>query len=344
MIIIFGAGGFVGTYLIDKLVRNGTEVVAVDIDNNIAKKYYEEKGIKYFCIDITKPEDFKQLPISNIEAIVQLACMQPANANKFITPYHYINTNVIGTLNCLEYCKENKIKTFLYTISNRSTQGMWNKGIIDENTPDCIKYGNNFTMFALSEIYATNLVEYYIKEFGLRGIIFRLPAIYGYGPHLEGYKDGEPFETGFMTFIRNAVMGYPIEVWGNLETKREFIYIKDVVSAIIAALENLKVVGLYNISCGKSITLLEEVQEIIEIFSAKQKLSTIVCKPEIQNSIEGFQFDISRAITELNWTPQYFLKEMLVDIKQELTYGQFSYLVKKRQMMLEKEKNDGKTN
>jgi len=264
--------------------------------------------------------------------VVQLACLQPANANREASlPRNYVMVNIVGTVNALEYCKKAGIQKILYTISNRNTQGLWERfEVLDEETPRSIKWGTEYTMFSISEGAATDCVEYYSREDGIRGLVYRLPAVYGYGPHLEGYRKGKPQKTGFMTFVENAVRGEAIEVWGDAKKAREIIYVKDVASAIRAGLINREAGGFYNISSGEAVTLMEEVEEIVRVFCPANKRSPIVLRPERPNSIEGFRLDISKARKELGWSPEYPLRRMLIDYKKEVEVGRFKHLLEIR--------------
>jgi UDP-glucose 4-epimerase len=203
--------------------------------------------------------------------------------------------------------------------------------------PKSIKYNTDFTLFSITESAASDFVEYYSKMLGIEGLIYRLPPVYGYGPHLEGYKDGEPYKTGFMIFVQNAIKGAPIEIWGDYNRGRDIIYVKDVVSAIIKGLFAKNAAGLYNISSGKSVTLKEEVEEIIRIFSSPGKPSRMIFRPDKPNSIESFRYDISKARRQIGWSPKYSLADMLIDFKKELKSGRFRHLLEKRERMLNSE-------
>ncbi|MBI9082625.1 MAG: NAD(P)-dependent oxidoreductase [Desulfobacterales bacterium] len=338
MVIIFGATGFIGIYLAERLSEQGTQILATDI-NSAGIEFYEKKGISFVSIDITKKEDFKKLPVDGVEAVIHLAAMQPANVSETTyDPLKYIEVNVIGTINVLEYCRKSKINKIIYTSSHRNTQGLWKYGKpVREKDGRSIKYDGEYAMFSISESAAQDCVEHYRKQHGLKGIIFRLPPVYGYGPHTKIFWHGKPVKTGFQIFIENAMAGKAIEVWGDCRIGRDIIYIKDVTEAFILALKCSDVEGLYNISSGRSIPLIEEVQNIIKIFCGKNGESKIFYKPEKSNSIEPFRYDNSKAKEDFGWEPKYSFEDMLIDYKREMESGQYSFLVEKRMRMLEKQ-------
>jgi UDP-glucose 4-epimerase len=335
MVIVFGAAGFVGTYLVAELVSQGFSVLAVDLCE-LGQAYYNERKIPFMRLDITKEEEFNKLPGKGVACVVNLACLQPANVKEEeYNPADYIKVNVLGTLNILEFCRKTGVRRIIYAISHRSVQGLWEQGkVISEDDTKAIKYTGNFSMYSISESTAADCVEHYRQQYGMQGIIFRLPPVYGYGPHMEGFKDGKPYKTGFQVFIENAVAGKPIEVWGDCEKGRDIIYVKDVVSVIILATKRKTALGLYNIASGKLLSLREEVEEIVKAFSPITHRSKIIYRPDKPNSIEPFLYDISKAKRDLGWYPKYSFAEMLVDYKKEMESGKFNFLVEKRKRMM----------
>jgi UDP-glucose 4-epimerase len=334
-IIVFGAAGFIGTYLIDELLKQNYQITASDI-SEIGKKYYAEKNVPYIPVDITNKDNFEKLEQIQYDAVIHLAAHQPANVSAgSYDPKDYININVNGTLNILEFCRKNNVGKIIYASSHRNTQGLWFKNKpIREDDGRCLKYTGQYTMYSISESAAQDCILHYQAQYGLKGIIFRLPPVYGYGPHTEIFMDGKPIKTGFQIFIDNAMACKPLEIWGDSNKGRDIIYIKDVVSAFIKALNNDNAQGLYNIASGKYLTLKEEAETIAEVFWGDDTKPKIIERPEKSNNIESFLYDISKAKRELDWSPKFNFKKMLVDFGKEMKNEKFNYLLEKRKMML----------
>jgi UDP-glucose 4-epimerase len=336
-ILVFGAAGFIGTYLIDELLKQNYEIVASDI-STIGEEYYREQNILYIPVDITNKNDFEKLEKTQYDAIIHLAALQPANYGANYTPHDYININVIGTLNILEFCRKNKATKIIYASSHRNTSGLWYKNIaIKEEDGRSQQYEGEYSMFSISESTAQDCVEYYRANYDLKGIIFRLPPVYGFGPHLEIFKNGKPIKTGFQTFIENAMNCKPLEVWGDINIGRDIIYVKDVVAAFIKALNNEKAGGLYNITSAYHLTLKEEVETIAKVFWGDKTKPVLIMKPEKAHTMDSFVYDNSKAKNDLAWTPQYNFEMMLYDYKKELDINKFGFLVKKRKKMFNEE-------
>jgi UDP-glucose 4-epimerase len=210
---------------------------------------------------------------------------------------------------------------------------------IREEDGRSIKFTGDYAMFSISESAASDCVQHYAEAHGIEGVVLRLPPVYGYGPHTEIFKDGKPIKTGFQIFIDNAQQGLPIELWGDPSNGRDIVYVKDVVHAIEIALERKGIGGLYNISSGRLLTLREQAEAIVRVFSPPGKQSELRNRPEKPNLVETYVYDIGKAKRTLGWEPKYSFEDMLRDYQSEKDSGRFSFLVEKRNMMLQDTEN-----
>jgi UDP-glucose 4-epimerase len=333
-ILVFGAAGFIGTYLTDELLRQKYQVVASDI-SELGQEYYKELHVPYVYLDITDKDDFEKIPQKHYDAVIHVAALQPANiSSKSFDPRNYIKVNVIGTLNILEFCRKNEIGKLIYASSHRNTQGLWSRNkAIREQDGRCHKNSGEYALFSISETAAQDCIEYYENEYCIKSIIFRLPPVYGYGPHTEIFKEGKPILTGFQTFIENAMSGKSLEIWGDSSVGRDIIYVKDVVSAFMKALERENARGLYNIASGTYLTLQEQVELTAKVFWSSNTKPVLTNKPEKEHKMDSFLYENSKAKKELDWCPQYSFEDMLLDYKKEMQSKRFKYLVEKRQKM-----------
>jgi UDP-glucose 4-epimerase len=335
-ILVFGASGFIATYLIDELLDQGFKVTASDI-NDIGREYYKSKNVNYINVDIIQKSDFGKLEQCKYDAVVHLAACQPANVGQEqYNASDYINVNVIGSLNILDFCKKNQVGKIIYASSHRNTQGLWsdNKAIREEDGRG-IKYSGEYAMFSISESAAQDCVMHYQAQYGLTGVIFRLPPVYGYGPHTEIFKDGKPIKTGFQIFIEKAIACQPLEIWGNGNVGRDIIYIKDVVSAFIKAITNPTVSGLFNITSGNYLTLRAQAEIIAKLFWGGATQPIFIERPELSNGMDTFLYDNSKAARELEWVPKFTFEDMLIDYKKEMESKRYEYLLNKRKTMFQ---------
>ncbi len=158
MIVVTGATGFVGFYLVNQLHSEGFKVIAVDNSGEEEAEYFRKNGIEFIKLDITREEEFEKLPLTGIEALINLACVQPANMpEELYDPAKYVSVNVLGVTNIFKFCQKNDIKKVLHTISHRNVQGLWEKGeVINEESPRAIKFTGKYSMFSISESAAAD--------------------------------------------------------------------------------------------------------------------------------------------------------------------------------------------
>jgi UDP-glucose 4-epimerase len=340
-VIVTGACGFMGFYLVRQLQEAGYSVLAVDKRMTEEAEFLIKSGVSFTAVDISREEEFGALPKDGAFAFINLACVQPANMpTDDSDPAKYIGVNTLGVANILKYCRANNITKMLHTISHRNVQGLWERGErITEESPRAIKFTGKFSLFSISESAAADIIEYYNQQHGMNCVIFRLPSVYGFGHHVSFLANGKSMQTGFGAFIENAANARPIEVWGNREVGRDVIYVKDVVSAILLAIkeENAGVSGIFNIASGKVLSLQAQVDSIIKVFAPKDRAPQIVYRPEKPNSVEACLYDISKAKRVLGWQPQYSFEDMLVDYKLEMERGKLNFLLTRKIRMIAEE-------
>ncbi len=328
MIVVIGASGFIGTYLTDELIVQGREVFATG-KSNLATDYYTARGVGCAKLDLTKEDDFRQLPQEDVEAVILLAGIVPANVTDY-DPRLYVDVNINGTLYALEYCRRVKGKKMIFASSHSDVAGLWDCGrAITEEDPRSITLTGDHAVYIITKIAGVDLVEHYHQEHGIQGVSMRLPAVYGYGPHTEIYIDGKRVVTGFKIFIEKALAGEPIEIWGDPSIGRDLVYVKDVVSAFIGAVDSTTAHGIYNIATGVRTTLEEQVQGAIDVFSPPGRRSPIVYRPEKPNNMHAYLYDISKAKRDLGYVVRYPFRKMLEDYKLEMEDKRFEHLIRR---------------
>ena len=333
MIIVIGASSSIGIYLVDELVAQKRTVLATT-RSKCRPEFYSEKGVAYQRVDVSKKSDFQKLPTQDIDAVILLAGLLPANFKEYASKYYdeYVNTNIQGTLNVLEYCRENKTKKIIFATSHSDVSGLWdcNRAITEED-PRTINYTGDHAVYIISKITAMDLIKHYHQEYGVEGISMRLPAVYAYSPRTGMYIGNKFVKAGFNIFIDKAITGEPIDIWGNAKIGKDIVYVKDVVSAFIGAVDSEKAHGLYNIATGICTTLEEEVRGIIEIFSSPDKRSKVYYKPEKQDTL-SYLYDISKAERDLGYVVRYPFKKMLEDYKLEMNRQPSRFLLTRQRL------------
>lgn len=334
MIIVIGATGFIGMYTVERLREDGYEVLATGRNPKMVAEL-KSKGIECIDLDIAKKEDFEKLPISGVEGIILLAGLLPANAKVDISSDEnaddYFRVNVIGTINVLEYCRSNGIKKVISTSSYADVFNAWKKGVaLKETEPRSFRYTGDHAVYVISKNAANDVMEYYNQQHGMQCAAFRLPPVYGVGPHSEIYVNGKYYKTGIQTFIENAEQGKDIEIWGNPHITRDIIYVKDVARAFSLALKSDRTCGLYNMTSNTELDLEDQVKAVIDVFG-REKKSKIVYRPEKQNNTPSFLFDMTKAKEDFGFIPKYkSYHDIMVDYKEELESGRWDNFISSR--------------
>lgn len=307
MIIVTGAGGFVGSYVVKDLVKSGYEVIATG--RKSAPLLALGCGQRAY-LDVTNRECFSYLPKDKVEAVVHCAALLMIDGH---APEEYFRVNTIGTFNVMEYCREVGAR-LIYTMTHSDINDV-GRVYVGENviplfmTPS-FEAGKNSLPFIQSKVSAAEMIYSYARAGTIRATILRLSNIRGVGSRDEKYN------CVFHQFVQKALRGDNIEIWGEAKTIRDLIYIKDVSNAVIKTLENPTANGLYNIGSGVGLTIRQEAEAIIAAFDSKSEL---VFRPDIEEYRKrSCVFKVEKARKELGWSPRYGYYEAMKDYRKEL--------------------------
>lgn len=335
MVIVIGATGFIGMYTVEALIQSGKEVLATGRNAKLGKKL-QDMGARFLSLDITNKSDFDKLPTRDVEGVILLAGLLPANAKADLeneeNAADYFEVNVIGAINVLEYCRKNGIKKVIGSCSYSDVSGAWGKGYpITEEEPRAFKFTGDHAVYVISKNACNDVMEYYNQQHGMKCAWFRFPPVYGVGPHGTIFVNGKAYKSGIATFIDNAKEGKNIELWGDPHIKRDIIYVKDVATAYVMALESDATYGLYNMTSGTQLDLEEQAQAVIDVFGS-DKGSKLVYRPEKPNNTPSFWYSMEKAKKDFGFVPAYTnYHDMMVDYKKELESGRWDDLVESRQ-------------
>jgi len=329
MVIVIGASGFIGSYLVDRLISEGISVLATG-RNTLAKAHYESRNVPFIHLNIAERKDFEKMPERGVEAVILLAAALPANMQDY-NPSEYILTNAMGTLNVAEFCRRTNVRKLISTTTYADVQNLWdeNRPIKDSDERN-FKYSGDHAMYVISKNCATDIIEHYSQQYGMDGVVARLPMVYGAGPHGSIYVDGNYYKSGIQTFIEKAIEGKPLEIWGDGKVARDIVYVKDVVKAFVLALKSNNARGVYNIASGVAVPLIDVAREVIDVFSSIVKKSEIVFvdKP---CPAQSFVFDIEKAKKDFGYVPDFVpFRKMLLDYKREIELSRFEHLTEGR--------------
>nr|WP_325191444.1 NAD(P)-dependent oxidoreductase [uncultured Selenomonas sp.] len=326
-IILFGATGNVGSYMAKYLSEyflcSDYEVIASG--RRRVANVFQSMGIEYISVDITKPEEFANLPTENVYAVILLAAVIPAYMKEY-SAEQYLQTNIMGTYHVLEYCRKVHADRILFSTSifDISLHNPGEYGLTDD-LPLNFSYHGDHSVYIISKNSGRELLKHYHAEYGLKYFVFRFPSIYLYSPEPYYYPNGKQTVHPLHLFVESAKAGKTIELWGDPNYASDMVYVYDCSQMFARAITSDRDGGLYNVGTGHPITLQEKINTIIEVFSPQDHPSKIVYCPEKKNS-GAFCMNVDKAKRELGYAPVYDVRKLFEDYKNEMELNRFAEL------------------
>ncbi len=302
-IIITGGHGFIGKNLIKYL---NSYYNIVNIDNSLLKspfkaKIKNKKTVNINCSIGNKKIIAKILKKYKPKLIFNLAAETHVDRS-IDNPENFIQNNIIGVYNLLEYFREytNKFNSKLIHISTDEVYGDVLKGRTSEKYP----YKPS-SPYAASKAASDHLVYSYVRTFNLKAIITNCSNNYGPKQHPEKL---------IPKIIYNIIKNKPIPIYGKGLNSREWIYVRDHCDALYKIFLKGKIGNFYNIGSNKNLTNLEVCRNLIDYSKKIIKLQNKV-KIEFVQDRPGhdirYALNSNKIKKELNWKPKTTFKQGL---------------------------------
>lgn len=303
-VLVTGAGGFIGSHLVEALAGNGAEVTALvhynalnswgnleELPSEILSKIDVKAG------DITDASFVRRLTDGN-EVIFHLAALI-AIPYSYVAPVSYVRTNIEGTVNMLEAARECGVGRFIHT-STSETYGTALYTPIDEDHPM-----QGQSPYSASKISADKMAESYYRSFGLPVVTVR--PFNTYGPRQSA-------RAVIPTIAMQLAGGVSTLKLGALDPVRDMNYVEDTVRGfMMAALAGEDCLGeVVNLGTGRGVTIGEIAGKLMEIsgrqISIEEDQSRI--RPD-KSEVFTLVASNEKAKRLLNWEPSVSLEEGL---------------------------------
>jgi len=277
MILITGGLGYLGGRIAKHLLEEGYKVrLATSRKNALIPKEINECEVVQINL-----QDFKSLKIATegVSTIIHLAAMNAQSCSK--APEEALIVNSLGTLKLLKAAVENKVSKFIY-FSTAHIYGSPLRGNISESSlPKPVH------PYSITHRTAEDYVFEYSKDGPLSGVIFRLSNAVGYPLS----KDSDCWMLVVNDLVKNVITDNKIQLRSSGDTKRDFLPISDVCTAVSFILENSLDTSceVYNIGSGCSMTL----NDLIELIAERAE-KTLGKRPDIEF------FDKNNSFEEVN--------------------------------------------
>ncbi len=312
-VLVTGAGGFIGSHLVEALVEKGAKVRAMVKYNsrndwaNLEKLPENvQSQLKILSGDITDPF-FVDKAVEGCHTVFHLAALIGIPYS-YIAPQHYVSVNVNGTLNVLEACRRHHVQKLVHT-STSETYGTAQYTPIDEKHPL-----QGQSPYSASKIAADKMAESYYCSFELP--VGTIRPFNTFGPRQSA-------RAVIPTIISQALKDEPIKL-GALSPVRDFTFVKDTAQGFIRVAESEASVGqVTNVGSNQTITIGQTAELILKLMN---KDLTIVCdeqrvRPD-NSEVFVLQCNNAKAKELLGWQPEYNfeqgLNQTIEAIKQNL--------------------------
>ncbi len=295
-VLVTGGAGFVGSFLCDRLIDEGHEVIAIDNFFTGSKENLsqlsDETNFELIRHDIVKPI------LLEVDWIFNLAC--PASPIHYqYNPVKTVKTNVMGTLNMLGLAKRVKAR-----ILQASTSEVYGDPQVH---PQPESYFGNVNPVGLRSCYdegkrlAETLMMDYHRQSQVDVKIVRIFNTYGPRMHPE---DGRVVSN----FIVAALKGEPLTIHGDGLQSRSFCYVTELVDAMCRMMNTENFTGPVNTGNPGEFTMIELAETVLKMTNSSSKLVKVEARPDDPGRRQP---DITLAKEKLGWEPEIKLKEGL---------------------------------
>lgn len=263
-ITVTGGSGFIGSHIVDRLIKDGHEVSVFDFRTppNTSARFLEG--------DLLNFEDVGRA-VKGAEFVFHIAAF--ADITKVAgRPLETVSTNVLGTANVLEACVRNNVKRVFYASS-------------------VYVYGQEGNLYTTTKLAGELLCKDYQKIYGLSYTILRLGT--AYGPRSRG-------ADVISVFVDRALRKEPLKVAGDGKQYRNFIYVEDIAEGFAVALSKKAENRTYDITGAESVSINRLVDIIRQEINAKVRIEKV---PARADEYSG-KFGNPERMLELGWRPR----------------------------------------
>ena len=305
--VVTGGVGFIGSNLVDRLLKNKHQVIVIDnleshesrnrLESSELSHWKHNKNLKILFDDISNMKDYKLF--EGASTMFHFAAL-PEVQLSIKKPLKYHNANVNGTIKMLDACVQSKIKRFIFSSSSAVYGDAQNLPTKEESSL------NPKSPYALHKIIGEKYCKLFEFHYGLETFSLRYFNVYGKRQPMSGL-----YCTVIGKFINQIIKNLPLTINGNGEQRRDFVCVKDVIEAnmICSSIKHIKE-NVINIGSGVN-------HSINELASLLNSSYPTINKPAAFEPYETLA-DIDKATNMIDWTPKTELRTWINGYKEEL--------------------------
>jgi UDP-glucose 4-epimerase len=304
-VLITGGLGFIGSNLAIRLVRDGARVAVCDAmipgyGGNAANVREIEGEIETHLSDVRDEGEMGRL-VAGRDVVFHLAA-QVSHVLSLSNPYPDIDINIKGTAAVLEACRKHNPSALVVRSGTRGQYGPAVKLPVSEETP-----ANPRGIYEISQLSAEMICRTYTRIHGIRTVPLRLTNVYGPRGQMKHSQFGV-----VNWFVRLALTGEPIPLFGTGRILRDFLYVDDCVDALIAAACEPATVGeVLNVGDDRASTFLEVAEILCDLVPDTRIVFTDFTPERKAQEPGDFVSDITKIRRLTGWQPRVELREGL---------------------------------
>ena len=288
---VTGGCGFIGSHLVDRLIAEGYEVTVVDDLSNGSisniEGHWKKGSLEFIKQDISRGGSALW---GNADIIYHLACWP--RSRSFKNPVKDVEVNVIGAVRVLEYARRHDARVVF-----SSNSGIYDSSIqpIREGNPE-----KPTTPYDVDKLASEHMIKAYADAYGLKYTIFRFATVYG--PRQQETSEWNPVVATFINTIRRGELPY---ITGDGKQTRDFIYVADIVDALVNGSVGASV-GPLLLGSGRETSIGVLLQLVSDVLGSPMRYEK---RPPPLGEIQRMSYDCSRAREALGWEPGTTLRE-----------------------------------
>lgn len=298
-ILVLGGNGFIGSHIVDELLIHGHEVSVL---HRSAEKYEGYSGkVRFYLGDYSDSVRLGET-LEGVDAVIHaISTTVPSTSN--LNPTGDVQQNLVATIQLLELMAKAKIPRLIYISSGGTVYGNPQQLPVLETHPL-----NPICSYGIVKVAIENYIGMYKELYGLKPIILR-PSN-PYGPR-QGHGG---VQGALSTFLSNTLNNKEITIWGDGDTKRGYIYVKDLAKVCRLAVES-EVQGTFNVCSGVSQSLNDLLVLVETTTGIKPKVGY---KPSRSFDVKEILLDTKKVNHAFNWAAVYSIQDGLAEFLKYL--------------------------